>query len=160
MRWTASFSRSIARSPGCFFFMPFMDCPSLHYTYNCSFSMAIMAMVTECLICSSRGMRPLLSTPMMPMRRPENQACCKGSPSPRTKMRRRTRSLITLRSCWCCCLCVSSSYHCMAVLEYLDFERCKRWLRTKLGAMLRVMPYRPIRKAFERRCLEHGVVLR
>jgi len=111
-----------------------MDCPSLHYTYNCSFSMAIMAMV-------------------MPMRQPENQACCKGSPSPRKKMRRRTRSLITLRSCWCCCLCVSNSYHCMAVLEYLDFERCKRWLRTKLGAMLRVMPYRPIRKAFERRCL-------
>jgi hypothetical protein len=68
-------------------------------------------------------------------------------------MRRRTRSLITFRSCWCCCLCVSSSYHCMAVLEYLDFERCKRWLRTKLGAMLRVMPYRAIRKAFERRCL-------
>jgi len=41
----------------------------------------------------------------------------------------------------------------MEVLEYLDFERCKRWLRTKLGAMLRVIPYRPIRKAFERRCL-------
>jgi IS605 OrfB family transposase len=46
------------------------------------------------------------------------------------------------------------------VLEYLDFEYCKRWLRTKLGALLRVMPYRQIRKAFERRCLEQGVVLR
>lgn len=49
---------------------------------------------------------------------------------------------------------------CLVVLEYLDFEHCKRWLRTKLGAMLRVMPYRQIRKAFERRCMEHGVVLR
>ncbi len=49
---------------------------------------------------------------------------------------------------------------CLVVLEYLDFEHCKRWLRTKLGAMLRVMPYRKIRQAFERRCLEHGVVLR
>jgi hypothetical protein len=48
----------------------------------------------------------------------------------------------------------------MVVLEYLDFECCKRWLRTKLGAMLRVMPYREIRKAFERRCMEQGVVLR
>ena len=48
----------------------------------------------------------------------------------------------------------------MVVLEYLDFEHCKRWLRTKLGAMLRVMPYRRIRKAFERKCMEHGVVLR
>lgn len=48
----------------------------------------------------------------------------------------------------------------MVVLEYLDFEHCKRWLRTKLGAMLRILPYRKIRKAFERRCLEHGVVLR
>ena len=48
----------------------------------------------------------------------------------------------------------------LVVLEYLDFEHCKRWLRTKLGAMLRVMPYRKIRKAFERRCLAHGVVLR
>ena len=49
---------------------------------------------------------------------------------------------------------------CMVILEYLDLEHCKRWLRTKLGAMLRVMPYRKIRKAFERRCLEQGVVLR
>ncbi len=49
---------------------------------------------------------------------------------------------------------------CMVVLEYLDFEQSKRWLRTKLGAMLRIMPYRKIRKAFERRCAEHGVVLR
>jgi IS605 OrfB family transposase len=49
---------------------------------------------------------------------------------------------------------------CMVVLEYLDFEHSKRWLRTKLGAMLRVMPYRQIRKAFERRCMEQGVVLR
>jgi len=46
------------------------------------------------------------------------------------------------------------------VLEYLDFEHCKRWLRTKLGAMLHVMPYRKIRQAFERRCMEQGVVLR
>jgi IS605 OrfB family transposase len=49
---------------------------------------------------------------------------------------------------------------CMVVLEYLDFEHCKRWLRTKLGAMLRVMPYRKIRKTFERKCIEQGVVLR
>ena len=48
----------------------------------------------------------------------------------------------------------------MLCLEYLDFEGSKRWLRTKLGAMLRIMPYRQIRKAFERRCMEHGVVLR
>jgi len=50
--------------------------------------------------------------------------------------------------------------NCMVVLEYLEFEHCKRWLRTKLGAMLRVMPYRKIRKAFERKCMEQGVVLR
>jgi IS605 OrfB family transposase len=50
--------------------------------------------------------------------------------------------------------------NCTVVLEYLEFEHCKRWLRTKLGAMLRVMPYRKIRKAFERKCLERGVVLR
>jgi len=49
---------------------------------------------------------------------------------------------------------------CVVVLEYLDFEGCKRWLRTKLGAMLRIMPYRKIRKVFERRCMEQGVVLR
>ena len=48
----------------------------------------------------------------------------------------------------------------MICLEYLDFEHCKRWLRTKLGTMLRIMPYRKIRQAFERRCREHGVVLR
>ncbi len=42
---------------------------------------------------------------------------------------------------------------CRVVLEYLDFEPCKRWLRTKLGAMLRVMPYRKIRQAFKRRCM-------
>lgn len=45
-------------------------------------------------------------------------------------------------------------------LEYLDFEHGKRWLKTKLGAMLRVMPYRQIRAAFERRCRELGVPLR
>lgn len=45
-------------------------------------------------------------------------------------------------------------------LEYLDFEHCKRWLRTKLGAMLHVMPYRQIRGIFQRRCLEAGVPLR
>lgn len=49
---------------------------------------------------------------------------------------------------------------CGVCLEYLDFEHCKRWLKTKLGAMLRVMPYRKIRAAFERRCLEAGVPLR
>ena len=48
----------------------------------------------------------------------------------------------------------------MIVLEYLDFEGSKRWLRTKLGAMLRIMPYRKIRQAFERRCMEEGVILR
>ncbi len=50
--------------------------------------------------------------------------------------------------------------NCALVLEYLDFEHCKRWLRSKLGAMLRVMPYRKIRQAFERKCMEQGVVLR
>ena len=45
-------------------------------------------------------------------------------------------------------------------LEYLDFEHCKRWLKTKLGAMLHVMPYRAIRAIFERRCLAAGVPLR
>jgi IS605 OrfB family transposase len=45
-------------------------------------------------------------------------------------------------------------------LEYLDFEHCKRWLRTKLGALLHIMPYRKIRGIFERRCLELGVPLR
>ncbi len=48
----------------------------------------------------------------------------------------------------------------MVVLEYLDFEHCKRWLRTKLGAMLRIMPYRKIRQAFERECMKQGVILR
>jgi IS605 OrfB family transposase len=48
----------------------------------------------------------------------------------------------------------------MVVLEYLDFEHGKRWLRTKLGAMLRIMPYRKIRQAFERECMEQGVILR
>ena len=50
--------------------------------------------------------------------------------------------------------------HLMVALEYLDFEGAKRWLRTKMGAMLRVMPYRQIRQVFERRCMEQGVVLR
>ncbi len=50
--------------------------------------------------------------------------------------------------------------HLGIALEYLDFEHGKRWLRTKLGAMLRVMPYRQIRRIFERRCLEAGVPLR
>ena len=45
-------------------------------------------------------------------------------------------------------------------LEYLDFEHCKRWLRTKLGALLHLMPYRQIRGIFERRCREAGVPLR
>jgi len=45
-------------------------------------------------------------------------------------------------------------------LEYLDFEHCKRWLKSKLGSMLRAMPYRQIRAIFERRCLEAGVPLR
>ena len=49
---------------------------------------------------------------------------------------------------------------CLIALEFLEFEHCKRWLRTKLGAMLRIMPYRKIRQAFERRCLEQGVILR
>jgi len=48
----------------------------------------------------------------------------------------------------------------MVVLEYLDFEHSKRWMRTKLGAMLRIMPYRKIRQAFERQCMEQGVHLR
>jgi IS605 OrfB family transposase len=51
-------------------------------------------------------------------------------------------------------------HKCAIVLEYLDFEGCKRWLRQKLGAMLRVMPYRQIRWAFERKARELGVVLR
>ena len=45
-------------------------------------------------------------------------------------------------------------------LEFLEFEFCKRWMRSKLGALLRAMPYRKIRAAFERRCLEQGVTLR
>jgi IS605 OrfB family transposase len=45
-------------------------------------------------------------------------------------------------------------------LEYLDFEHCKRWLKSKLGALLHVMPYRRILGIFERRCLELGVPLR
>jgi IS605 OrfB family transposase len=45
-------------------------------------------------------------------------------------------------------------------LEYLDFEQCKRWLKTKLGALLHAMPYRKIRSIFERRCLELGVPFR
>ena len=48
----------------------------------------------------------------------------------------------------------------IVVLEYLDFEGCKRWLKTKLGAMLRIFPYREIRKKFERKCMQHGVILR
>jgi IS605 OrfB family transposase len=55
---------------------------------------------------------------------------------------------------------MAKANHLMLCLEYLDFEGSKRWLRTKLGAMLRGMPYRQIRKAFERRCMEHGVILR
>jgi hypothetical protein len=49
---------------------------------------------------------------------------------------------------------------CVISLEYLDFENCKRWCRVKLGAMLRIMPYRAIRKMFERKCRIHGVILR
>jgi IS605 OrfB family transposase len=45
-------------------------------------------------------------------------------------------------------------------LEYLDFEHCKSWLKTKLGALLHLFPYRKIRRIFERRCLEAGVPLR
>jgi IS605 OrfB family transposase len=54
----------------------------------------------------------------------------------------------------------AKEHHCAVVLEYLDFEHCKRWLKQKLGAMLRVMPYRQIRRAFERKAKEMGVVLR
>jgi len=49
---------------------------------------------------------------------------------------------------------------CVISLEYLDFENCKRWCRVKLGAMLRIMPYRAIRKMFERKCRIQGVILR
>ena len=45
-------------------------------------------------------------------------------------------------------------------LEYLDFESSKKFLKSKLGAMLRAMPYRQIRRTFERRCLETGVPFR
>ena len=45
-------------------------------------------------------------------------------------------------------------------LEYLDFEHCKSRLKTKLGALLHLFPYRKIRRIFERRCLEAGVPLR
>ena len=44
-------------------------------------------------------------------------------------------------------------------LEYLDFEFCKRYLQNKLGAMLHVLPYRKIRKKFERECHKSGVEL-
>ena len=55
---------------------------------------------------------------------------------------------------------LAAKERCGVCLEYLDFEHCKRWLKTKLGALLRVLPYRKIRAAFERRCLEAGVPLR
>ena len=44
-------------------------------------------------------------------------------------------------------------------LEYLDFEFCKRYLQNKLGTMLHVLPYRKIRKKFERECRKYGVEL-
>ncbi len=55
---------------------------------------------------------------------------------------------------------LSKGHNLAVILEYLDFEGSKRWLRTKLGAMLRIMPYREIRWAFERECMKMGVVLR
>jgi hypothetical protein len=54
----------------------------------------------------------------------------------------------------------AKEHNCAVVLEYLDFENCKRWMRQKLGAMLRVLPYRQIRHAFERKAREMEVVLR
>jgi len=44
-------------------------------------------------------------------------------------------------------------------LEYLDFEHSKKFLQNKLGAMLHVLPYRKIRKKFERECYKSGVEL-
>jgi len=44
-------------------------------------------------------------------------------------------------------------------LEYLDFEHSKKYLQNKLGAMLHVLPYRKIRKKFERECYKLGVEL-
>ena len=45
-------------------------------------------------------------------------------------------------------------------LEFLQFEGSKRWLKNKLGALLRVFPYRRIRAIFEARCRVAGVPLR
>jgi IS605 OrfB family transposase len=45
-------------------------------------------------------------------------------------------------------------------LEYLEFEHAKRWLKTKLGSLLRIFPYRKLRQIFERRCAKMGVPLR
>ena len=44
-------------------------------------------------------------------------------------------------------------------LEYLEFEHSKKYLQNKLGAMLHVLPYRKIRKKFERECYKSGVEL-
>jgi len=46
------------------------------------------------------------------------------------------------------------------VMEYLDFEGCKRLMRNKLGALLHVLPYRKILQKFERECFLQGVEIR
>ena len=45
-------------------------------------------------------------------------------------------------------------------LEFLEFEGPKRWLKHKLGEILRMFPYRKIRAIFEDRCRAAGVPLR
>jgi IS605 OrfB family transposase len=45
-------------------------------------------------------------------------------------------------------------------LEFLEFEGSKRWLKNKLGQILRMFPYRKIRAMFESRCRAAGVPLR
>lgn len=45
-------------------------------------------------------------------------------------------------------------------LEFLEFEASKRWLKNKLGVLLRMFPYRKIRAIFEDRCRAAGVPLR
>ena len=46
------------------------------------------------------------------------------------------------------------------VLEYLNFEGSKKFLRNKLGALLHVLPYKKILAKFVRECFLQGVELR
>lgn len=48
---------------------------------------------------------------------------------------------------------------CGVTLEYLDFEVSKKYLNSKLGALLHTLPYKKIRYKFERSCHQAGVAL-